>query len=69
MNNPDWTVERVRSELPDVRVVHNGRESFAVVRGRLLAFARLSTDEVPGSVECSWETLVLALNSNRPIII
>ena len=66
--NRKWTADRVRQELPNVRVRVGNRVSFAVVRGRELPFASVKCDEFPGTFQRSWETIARCLEDNRPII-
>jgi len=66
--NTPWTAERVREELPDVRVSYNGTESIGCVRGRLNPFATVGTKHPTGanmSAEFSWDSVAWALNHDR----
>ena len=68
MNN--WTVEKVKDELPDVRVQVNktlildGR-----IAGRKLDFASVMfvNNGVMATCQFSWKTIVDCLNGERPL--
>lgn len=68
--NQEWTVERVKQELPDVTILIKegmvAKKYLAVVVGRRNAFA---TVRVPNGmdIEFAWETIANALNNNRPL--
>jgi len=67
----EWTVHRVREELPDVQIMlWDGRRIAGSVHGRELPFARVHSLEPtlpPMHWEVSWSTLANCLNNNRPV--
>lgn len=66
----EWTVERVKEELPAVKVYNREtrEESLWDVRGRLLAFPKITNQATGETCEVAWETLVTCLNVGRPLI-
>jgi len=70
-NTTDWTVEKVRRELPlvDLRW-YDGRILPCTVRERELAYAEIHPIEFPEVVfECSWAALAYALNHAQAVTI
>lgn len=75
---PPWDVEKVKAELPNVKVkignqIHTGR-----VSGRLNKFATVSVtnlgtlhakSRVFADFQVAWPTIVHALNNDRPLIV
>jgi hypothetical protein len=71
----NWTIERVKDELPDIKVyvVHERAEYLAVLRGRRKKFARAFLLSAHGRVtdtcyHYSWKQISDALNNDRPLI-
>lgn len=62
-----WTIEKVKKELPEVKVNLNGRVIKGNIRGRKNRFASVSIGSC--SWEFAWATIVHSLNSNKPLII
>lgn len=62
-----WTVERVKEELPKVKVRVNGIVVEANVSGRKLAFTKVWTKENHEGWEYSWAAIVRSLNDDRPL--
>lgn len=71
----NWTIARVKSELPDVRLQIGRKIVSARLSGRLNQFATVSTTNdfprrgVPlfADWEFSWETIARSLNSGRAL--
>jgi hypothetical protein len=75
----NWTPAKVKSELPDVEVVWNGKKYQARVSGRLLPFAQVTlawkaergrkymTPIMGPHFEFAWETIAGALNNGRTL--
>ena len=70
-----WTIERVKAELPDVRVaMPDGKIVDAMIGGRLEKYPTVSPHgnwpspgpNYPGSI-VSWSTIVHCLNADIPI--
>ncbi len=61
-----WNVEKVKEELPTVKVSVNGVKTTGDVRGRKLDFALVKTDY--GNFEFAWETIVRVLNNDSTLI-
>jgi hypothetical protein len=67
---PAWTIARVKAELPALTVYGVwGTNIPAVVRGRVLPFARVHfrIGGQPYSCEVAWQTIVTALNTGQPV--
>lgn len=64
----EWTVERVKDELPDVKVKEGKAIKTAQVRGRKLQFAQVRWEENK-HVEVAWETIARCLNLDVPITV
>ena len=66
-----WTIEKVKSELPDVKVKIDGKIYTGEVRGRLNDFATVTVFFLsPGTMfTYSWETITRALNNNKPLLV
>ena len=70
----DWTIERVKAELPDVRVsMPDGKVVDAMISGRLEKYPRVSpcgqwlnAPGYAGSI-VSWGTIVHSLNTDQAI--
>lgn len=64
-----WTIESVKSELPNVKVKPvSGPNKIGVVRGRKNKFATVLVADGPFSgFEVAWDTIVNCLNNDRPI--
>lgn len=67
----EWTVARVKDELPDVPVRRiGGATVIARLTGRLNRFATLTMPGQGGcwvTFEVAWETVVSCLNRSRPV--
>lgn len=65
----NWTAEKVRQELPDVKIVYNNNTHMGYVRGRRNIFASVFfyANGHPLECECSWETIANCLNNSKPI--
>lgn len=63
----NWTVERVKAELPYVWVRVNGRVHSGQLIGRRnnYAVARIEGAQI---IEVAWATIAHCLNTNRPIV-
>lgn len=72
-DRPLWTPQRVKLELPNVLVIHNGRKQTGTLSGRLNKFATVSigySTVLPrGWIDYSfaWQTIATALNHKRPL--
>lgn len=77
-----WTIEKVKAELPNVKVKINDRILIARVSGRLRSFASVTvayTDNMnpdeylrgPAWVDFrySWEAIVHSLNNDTPLLV
>jgi hypothetical protein len=63
MSNLEWTPDRVKQELPEVRVkMPNGELCMMRVSGRLLQFAEVSDDR-GRSIPFAWPTIAHHLNT------
>ena len=60
-----WTIDKVKTELPDVSVGRT-REPWRCA-GRMNAFATLYHPQTGQEINISWETLVKVLNNNRTV--
>lgn len=72
--NTLWDAEKVREELPDVRVkLSSGKIVVGQVKGRELEFAHvivyLEDGYVNRNVEVAWSTIADCLNRGSAIII
>lgn len=65
----DWTAEKVRAELPDVKVrtTRKGQPVTAVVRGRFNSFATVGIVETAIAAEFTWDAVAASLNSGKPL--
>jgi len=63
-----WNVEKVKEELPDVKVKFNNKVSLWRVRGRKNQFAGLYDPSTNIGIEAAWETVVHVLNHDTAII-
>ena len=70
MSSNAWTVERVKEELPEVKVLI-GKKTVVdgAVRGRKMPFAGVmfSNNGVFVTAEYAWQTIVDCLNDGRPL--
>ncbi len=71
-----WTIERVKAELPDVRVsMPDGQVVDAMISGRLEEYPMVSPHGgwprsaamIDAGAVVSWSTIVHCLNANKPI--
>lgn len=66
-----WTVEKVKAELPDVKVIDpSGLVSTAKVTGRLMPQATVSIvcdDGTHINFQFAWTTIVNCLNNGRDL--
>ena len=64
-----WSAYKVREELPDVQVNHNGSILDCRVAGRLNSYATVfsSTGSAFPRWQFSWEAIANSLNSGRPL--
>lgn len=64
-----WTVEKVKEELPPVKVLVNGKVYAGEIRGRKLdfptVFFNVNGMEVRG--KWAWSTICNCLNNNKPL--
>lgn len=60
-----WTIEKVKAELPDVKVRIDTQVKTAQVRGRSLQFPIVGIGS--HSWEFSWQTITDALNNGKPL--
>jgi len=59
-----WTIEKVKDELPDIKVTTPvGKVTIGHVRGRKMQFAGVWTDE-GFHCEAAWSTIVHCLNND-----
>ncbi len=73
----EWTIEKVKEELPKVKVKIGGERLDGEVNGRLLPFAKVSVWFPPDKVrkgfyvdwEFSWQAIVNSLNSGEPLLV
>lgn len=63
-----WDIEKVKNELPTVSVLHGCRHYECKVLGRLNPYATVVSFASGQSCEFSWNTIVRALNGNKPLI-
>lgn len=71
-----WTIEKVKEELPKVKVKIGGEKFDGQVYGKKLPYAKVSVffppDRVKGGFnvdwEFSWQAIVNSLNSGEPLI-
>lgn len=64
-----WTIERVKEELPKVQVKMNAKLVVTGrVTGRKLDFAGVYVGDVFMG-EYAWQTIVNALNNNKPLLV
>lgn len=66
----NWTVGKVKEELPHVKVSYNGAIHKGVVLGRKLPFAHVTIRQgnSHSSAEFAWETVVHCLNEDKALI-
>ncbi len=73
----DWTEEKIKSDLPDIKVNLGGKIYLGKISGSHLQFVRvtpfiysLSTGRkyISGSFEVCWSTVTNCFNNNRPVI-
>lgn len=67
-----WTAERVKDELPDVKVkLKSGKTVTGKVSGRKNQFANVVVKTGDGDIteEFAWTTLARALNNNTSVTI
>jgi hypothetical protein len=66
---PEWTVARVRRELPDVPVKYMGMEFVGRVTGRNNPVATVAIwyDSLWFSAEVAWDTVAFVLNNDAMI--
>jgi len=69
LRKTDWTIERVKDELPDVKVYIEKQRKTVVcaLRGRKLEYAVVFGPD-GGRWEYSWNQIVNALANDRPLI-
>lgn len=70
--NMERTIAQVKAELPDVKVMHNGKRHLGRVSGRLNQFATVSIGYSPAlrdfvDFQFSWEAIARAVNSGLPL--
>jgi hypothetical protein len=63
--NPLWTAQRVRDELPAVDVFFNGKPYHGVVKGRQNDFATVYFED--WYWDWAWQTVADALNKGVPL--
>lgn len=61
----DWTIERVKEELPDIDIDLNGKIEKARISGRKEKFATVTTGD--HSFQYAWSTITNVLNEKRPL--
>ena len=59
-----WTIDKVKEDLPDVRVLVKGKEYRGRVSGRRLDFPVVSVPEIGVHEEFSWAAICRAINDN-----
>jgi len=62
-----WTVESVKEELPDVKIIINGKVHIGQVRGRKNRFAGVHSSDYMANWQYSWSAIVNSLNHDRPL--
>ena len=70
----NWTIEKVKNELPDIKINHHGKIIKGQIKGRKLKFPivyYLRHNNLPfhdgHEIMVSWETVVDVLNHDRAI--
>jgi hypothetical protein len=61
-----WTIQRVKYELPTVKVAVGKNQFEARIVGSSLQFPFVVWGET-NKIEVSWQTLVNCLNNNKPV--
>lgn len=66
MPDTQWTVERVKAELPEVKVRLPTEIATGIVTGHLQPYARIA---MPGvwSFWVAWQTIADCLNADKPV--
>ncbi len=64
-----WTEDKIRDELPAVRVLAESGTFDGTLSGRLNDFATVTfrVSGIPVSADWAWSTVVNALNNGRPL--
>ena len=66
MKTSEWTIDRVKTELPDIKLQAGGEVRKARISGRFNLFATVYVDG--WKMEFSWDAITRALNSDSPIV-
>lgn len=69
MTQTPVTVDQIKTDLPDVKVLWDNKEYTGMVRGRKNKFATLLIQFTGARFEVSWETLARCINENKAVII
>ncbi len=63
------TINEIKENLPDVKLLRDGKAYTGNIRGKKLKFAKVLIVGTGVDITASWEAIARAINSNTPVII